>query len=157
MEGEKDVHAVEELGLLGTTAPMGAGKWHSHYSESLRGFHVYILPDNDEPGLKHADFVAKALAGIAEITVVVELPGLPPKGDISDWLLLPGNDREKLLQLCEEALKLQRFAFTPGTRMKAPSRPQTTAGARLQSESAISSARSTLPSLQPPTTGWSGW
>src|SRR5689334_2239134 len=26
-EGEKDVHALESIGLVATTSPMGAGKW----------------------------------------------------------------------------------------------------------------------------------
>jgi 5S rRNA maturation endonuclease (ribonuclease M5) len=89
-EGEKDCDRLASLGLLATTNPMGASKgkskWLPGYSESLRGRHVVILPDNDEPGRKHAETVAVALHGIAASVKVVELPGLPVKGDVSDWL-----------------------------------------------------------------------
>jgi putative DNA primase/helicase len=46
VEGEKDVHALEKLGLVATTNPMGAGKWRDEYAEQLRGAgRVVILPD----------------------------------------------------------------------------------------------------------------
>jgi putative DNA primase/helicase len=119
-EGEKDVHSLEALGLLATTAPMGAGKWRPSYNQWLRGFHVVILADNDELGLKYADAVAATLAGIAESVTIVSLPGLPHKGDVTDWLAQSGNDRAKLLDLCEVARKEQRFRFTPGDAYEPP-------------------------------------
>lgn len=119
-EGEKDVHSLESMGLLATTAPMGAGKWKSRYNKALQGFHVFILPDNDKPGRKHAENVASALVGIAESVTVVQLPDLPPKGDVSDWLTLPGNDRAKFLLLCEEARKQQRLEYSPGDAWEHP-------------------------------------
>ena len=54
-EGEKDADNLAKIGLCGTSAPMGAGKWNKgNYAESLRGATCYILPDNDEPGWQHA-------------------------------------------------------------------------------------------------------
>ncbi|MFN8547762.1 MAG: hypothetical protein U0527_07255 [Candidatus Eisenbacteria bacterium] len=91
VEGEKDADNLHRLGLVATTNPMGAGKWRNDYNESLRGRHVVILPDNDEPGETHARDVARRLSGIAASVRVVELPGLPPKGDVSDWLAAGGN------------------------------------------------------------------
>ncbi len=86
VEGEKDADNLARLGLDVTTSPGGAGNWQAAYSETLRGARVAILPDNDEPGRRHVDSVAAALAtGTAEVRVV-ELPGLPPGGDVSDWL-----------------------------------------------------------------------
>jgi DNA primase len=52
----------------------------------LRSAHVTILPDNDEPGGKHAVLIAKALLPVVASVKVVLLPELPPKGDVSDWL-----------------------------------------------------------------------
>ena len=87
VEGEKDVLALERIGLLATTAAMGAGNWIDDYARSLRGRRVVILPDNDEPGIQHAERVAGSLlVGRAESVRVVDLPGLPAKGDVSDWL-----------------------------------------------------------------------
>jgi hypothetical protein len=68
----------------------------------LRGAKVVILPDNDEPGRKHAQQAAKSLHGKAASVKVLELPGLPEKGDISDWLAA-GGTREELLELAAEA------------------------------------------------------
>jgi Protein of unknown function (DUF3987) len=84
-EGEKCVQTLEAWGLLATCNPMGAGNWRSEYSAVLRGRVVVILPDNDEPGQKHAAAVATALLGVVASVRMVELPGLPEKGDVTDW------------------------------------------------------------------------
>ncbi len=101
-EGEKDVDNLARLGLAATCNPMGAGKWRDHYSEHLRGAKVVILPDNDEPGRKHAQQVANSLYGKTGSVKVLELPSLPEKGDISDWLAV-GGTKDELLQLAAEA------------------------------------------------------
>lgn len=100
-EGEKDVDNLARLGLAATTNPMGAGKWRDYYSDWLKGANVVILPDNDEPGRKHAQQVAQSLFGKATSVKVLELPGLPPKGDVSDWLANCGT-KEELLRLAQE-------------------------------------------------------
>ena len=100
-EGEKDANNVRALGLVATTAPMGAGKWRDSYSEALRGAHVVILPDKDEPGRKHAEQVARSLHGVAASVKVLELPGDGVK-DVSDWLAA-GGTREELERLADEA------------------------------------------------------
>lgn len=102
VEGEKDVLALVALGLQATTNVGGAGKWKPEYCEALRGHPVVILPDNDEPGRRHAIHVATLLTGVAASVKVVGLPGLPPKGDVSDWLAA-GGTKEKLLALVERA------------------------------------------------------
>jgi putative DNA primase/helicase len=45
-----------------------------------------ILPDNDEAGRKHAERVARSIFPFALGVKVVALPGLPEKGDVSDFL-----------------------------------------------------------------------
>lgn len=97
-EGEKDVDNLHQLGLVATTNPGGAGKWRDDYSDALRGAHVVILPDNDEPGRKHAEVVAKSVSAKARTVKIVELPGLPKAGDVTDWLKA-GGTRDKLLLL----------------------------------------------------------
>jgi hypothetical protein len=86
VEGEKDADRLHISGLLATTNSCGGGKWKSTYSENLRGRNVVILPDNDKLGHNHAALVSRALLGIAASVKIVELPDLPPKGDVSDWL-----------------------------------------------------------------------
>ncbi len=100
VEGEKDCDRLAEIGLVATTNAGGAGKWRNEYSEVLRGRKVVILPDNDEPGRKHAAQVAASLLGVASSVKVVDLPGLPEKGDVSDWLAL-GNGIKELRELVE--------------------------------------------------------
>jgi len=101
VEGEKDADALGGLGLVATTNPHGAGKWREDYSETLRGAHVVIIPDRDEPGRKHADQVARSLWGKAKTIKVVELPGDGVK-DVSDWLKA-GGTKEELLKLVAQA------------------------------------------------------
>jgi hypothetical protein len=85
VEGEKDAERLAALGLVATTAPMGAGKWRDEYAQHLAGRDVVILPDNDQAGRDHAATVAKSLKGVALRVRVIQLPGLPEKGDPSDW------------------------------------------------------------------------
>ena len=91
VEGEKDVDNLKAKGLIATCNPMGAGKWREHYAESLRGRDCVILPDNDRLGREHAQQVAQSLAGTARSIRVVELPGLPDRGDVSDFLARGGT------------------------------------------------------------------
>ncbi|MCI0458977.1 MAG: hypothetical protein L0Z62_18620 [Gemmataceae bacterium] len=100
-EGEKDVDTLLDLGLVATTNAQGAGKWRPEYSPFLAGRPVVILPDNDRPGREHARQVAEALKNVAASVGILELPGLPEKADVTDWLGLPGNTKESLLQLVQ--------------------------------------------------------
>lgn len=84
-EGEKAVHAAESIGLVATCSG-GAGKWQDNYTKTLAGADVIILPDNDDPGRKHAKLVAKELSTVVKSVRIVELPNLPEKGDIHDFV-----------------------------------------------------------------------
>lgn len=101
VEGEKDADRLRSLGLVATCNPGGAGKWRKEYSTPLKGRHVVVLPDNDDPGRAHAAAVLKALSGVAASVRVVELPGLPEKGDVSDWLD-SGHTGQELLALVDQ-------------------------------------------------------
>lgn len=101
VEGEKDVDRLRSLGLVATTSPQGAGKWALADRGALAGRHVVVLPDNDETGRKHAREVAQDLVDKAASVRVLNLPALPPKGDVSDWLAA-GGTAEKLRQLAAE-------------------------------------------------------
>jgi archaellum biogenesis ATPase FlaH len=102
LEGEKDVDRAAGMGIIATTNAMGAGKWRPEYNEHFRGRSVYIIPDNDQPGRKHAQQVAMSLHGIAKNIKVVELPGVPEKGDLCDWLD-QGGTKDKLAELVKAA------------------------------------------------------
>jgi hypothetical protein len=111
-EGERDADALASLGLVATTNPGGAGKWLPQYTATLKGRHVVILPDNDEPGEKHAKLVSEALANVAASVRVLRLPGLPEKGDVSDWIGM-GGTAEQLRAMAEKLTMGARFMPSP--------------------------------------------
>ena len=90
-EGERDADRLAALGLTATTNAGGAEKWRTEYNATLRDAHVVVLPDNDVPGRKHALQVAEALDAVAASVCVLQLPGLPDKGDVSGWLDASGT------------------------------------------------------------------
>jgi len=94
VEGEKDADALAELGFVATTNPGGAGKWRAKYSEALRDWSVYIVPDNDEGGELHARDVARGVLPVAQEVRIVRLPDLSEKGDVSDWIAAGGTADE---------------------------------------------------------------
>ncbi len=92
VEGEKDVHTLEELGLVATCNPMGAGKWNveaakkgKDYSKWLKGAHLVLIPDNDDAGRDHVIKISETLKEIKSLKVLI-LPDLQEKGDVTDWL-----------------------------------------------------------------------
>jgi hypothetical protein len=99
-EGEKDVENLWMLGVVATCNAMGAGKWRAEYNEFLRGRQVVLLPDHDKAGAGHTRTVANVLTGIAASVKVLNLPGLPDKGDVSDWLT-SGGTAERLTALAD--------------------------------------------------------
>ena len=110
VEGEKDADRLVSLGLVATTNAGGAGTWRSSYGEFLRGARVAILPDSDDSGRAHARMVANALCGIAEDIRIVGLPGVPEKGDVSDWLDT-GGTVEELQRLVDQGRSATSFPY----------------------------------------------
>lgn len=60
-EGEKDVHALESIGLTATTAPMGATNFGRVDASPLHGAKVVAIVDKDDPGQKWAALVRDSL------------------------------------------------------------------------------------------------
>jgi hypothetical protein len=101
VEGEKDADRLARWGLIATTNPGGAGKWRPEFNRYFTGCDAVIIPDNDPAGAAHATTVATNLLPVAASVRVVELGGLPEKGDISDWIDDGGSqtDLETLVEL----------------------------------------------------------
>ena len=97
VEGEKDVDAAFDIGLVATCNARGAGKWTDEHSKFLRGADVVLIPDNDEPGRDHVARIAKSLRGKASRIRIVELPGAK---DLSDWIAA-GHTADDLMRLVE--------------------------------------------------------
>jgi hypothetical protein len=114
VEGEKDVERLEALGHLATTSPGGAKNWRSHYAALLHGRTVTLLPDNDVDGEQYASDAGAALVAQRCTVHVLRLPGLPEKGDVSDWLDA-GHTPEELKHLLATAP-----LWTPGAAWAAP-------------------------------------
>jgi DNA-binding transcriptional ArsR family regulator len=111
VEGEKDVDRLASLGVVATCNSGGAGKWDPAYAEHLRDRRVVIIPDNDEAGRAHAADVAASLAGTADVRLL-ELDGLPLKGDVSNWLDA-GHTAEEFRALLLAAPAFQSAGPTP--------------------------------------------
>jgi hypothetical protein len=92
-EGEKAADAARALGFTATTSAGGSQAPGKTHWRPLAGKEIWILPDNDAPGRKYADTVAGLLAKLmpAPVVKVVELPNLPDKGDIADWIDAHGD------------------------------------------------------------------
>jgi hypothetical protein len=95
-EGEKAAAAARALGFTATTSAGGSQAAAKTDWRPLAGKVVWIIPDNDVPGRKYADIVAGILAKLtpAPVVRIVELPGLPDKGDIVDWIEAHGDAAE---------------------------------------------------------------
>jgi len=127
-EGEKDADALTARGFVATTASEGAGKWSPDLNRWFEGKTVYVLPDNDKAGEDHAEVVARSLHGVASSVRIVRLPGLPDKGDVSDYIAACGTDG--LTDLCKAAA-----SYVPGATPRANdnARPRGITAAQLQS------------------------
>ncbi len=102
-EGEKDVDRLSAAGIVASCNVGGAGKWRADYAPYFADRDVVVLPDNDPAGRKHAEQVALSLVGVAAHVRIVQLPGLPDKGDVSDWLDSLGEAADPLELLGELA------------------------------------------------------
>jgi hypothetical protein len=91
VEGEKDVDRLAAQGVVATCNAGGAGKWPESFNEHFVGADVVVIPDNDDAGRAHRDLVASNLLPIAKRVRVLNLPDLPPKGDVSNWLEAGGE------------------------------------------------------------------
>ena len=119
-EGEKDCDLLVGHGYTATCNYDGAGedgkKWKSEYNPFFTDKTIYILPDNDNPGRKHAATIYENLKDIAAECRIVELPGLSNKGDVSNWFA-NGGTVEKFDQVLINAPEVlpESFAFTEYT------------------------------------------
>jgi hypothetical protein len=123
VEGEKDADALCRIGIPATCNAGGAGKWTPELNQYFRDADVVILPDQDPQsrnkagaplyhaddrpkftGQDHAKSVAAQLANIASRIRILDLPGVPPKGDASDWIEAGGAAAD-LFQLVESKSK----------------------------------------------------
>ena len=119
VEGEKDVHTLEGLGLIATTCAGGSNSWKEEYNIYFKDKEVIIIPDNDDAGRQFGKTVARGIFPYAKTVKIIDsiykmneynpgeiYPGkiievkhlTSPKGyDITDWI----EDEIKVTPLAE--------------------------------------------------------
>jgi GNAT superfamily N-acetyltransferase len=87
-EGQKCTAALHGLGLPAVTSGSCASAKKTDWTPIGRVQRVFVLPDNDEAGEAYFLEVVSALAALPGSREVfrVNLPNLPDKGDVVDWL-----------------------------------------------------------------------
>jgi len=95
VEGEADVHAMESLGAVATTSPMGASNAHKADWTPLHGAHIIVVPDQDTAGLHYLNDVISALDNKAA-TLRVKLP-VPGCKDAADHIAA-GHGLDELVE-----------------------------------------------------------
>ena len=103
VEGEKDCDNLAQLGLTATTFPGGAGKWRDEYLKWFEDANVACVPDNDHAGRKGMNIIASKITKVAKSVLWLELTDIPEKGDLSDWLNIPDNDKNAFELLVSNA------------------------------------------------------
>lgn len=91
-EGEVAAEAARSIGLVATTSAHGSRSPHRTDWTPLAGHECILLPDNDDPGRQYAETVAEILERLRPQPVIkiVELPDLPPGGDLADLVKAGG-------------------------------------------------------------------
>jgi DNA primase len=103
VEGEKDCDNLAKLGLIATTFPGGAGKWRDDYLHWFKGANIACLPDNDNPGREGMHLLASKISPVASSIRWLDIPGIPEKGDISDWIKIEGNNLDKFKTMVRDS------------------------------------------------------
>jgi putative DNA primase/helicase len=126
VEGEKCADAARKLGFVATTSAGGSQSLSKTNWQPLAGKEVWILPDNDEPGRRYAKTVADILIKLkpAPVVRIIDLPALPDRGDIVDWIEAHGDAAEpdgmraEIEALAQAGQPLRPTAFGPEPRIR---------------------------------------
>ena len=112
-EGEKDCDTLSQFGYTAVTNFDGAGKWKDSYTQALVGKSIVIFTDNDEPGYKHGDLVARKLAGHVKSIKVIKFPELDEHGDVTDYLTKHPLGDKALDELKEKVRSTEPYVPNP--------------------------------------------
>ena len=104
VEGEGKVELLRRWGLPATCLDSGAkSQWKDVFLRYIEGKEAIVnLPDNDEPGMDYMSMIAKEIHSKVGVVKIVELPGLDKKGDIVNWVKIPGNGKDKLVAIIKD-------------------------------------------------------
>ena len=138
VEGEKVADKACSIGLRATTSAHGSNTPPDKTDWSpLSDKECVILPDNDNDGAgrKYADAVAAHLSKLTPPVVVkvLELPDLPDKGDLVDWIDAHGdaaNSDELRLQVEALADEAKPFKIRAAPKDPSPASKPTSGGSK---------------------------
>lgn len=107
-EGEKQADIINSWypggKYVGTTLDSGSqSAWNSEYTNYVASKQIVVLPDNDSAGRDYALKICTACQTVASKLILLELPGLPEKGDICDWAQMTNEGPSELLRLISNA------------------------------------------------------
>ena len=112
-EGELKVDAARSIGLAAVTSSHGCESAHRSDWTPLAGRSIIILADNDPGGRRYAQEVAAILTALGAVVRIVLLPGLPPKGDIIDYVEARDGQDAATLRTEIEVLAAKAPTWTP--------------------------------------------
>lgn len=140
VEGEKCAEALRALGFVATTSAGGSSAARFTDWAPLAGRNIVCLPDNDPAGETYCANVTVLLTALtARPTVrVARLPGLPPGGDIVDYIERRTAEGATAEGVRAEVVKLTEEA--PPVSLEAVARESARAPARAPAERADDSA-----------------
>jgi len=115
VEGERKANLIVKLGLTGVSSAGGVEGANSMDWSGCAGRTCYVFPDNDTGGKRGAETRAAILARLnpPAIVKVLMLPGLPPKGDVVEFV--EAHDAHTSEEICGEieALAIATPVWTP--------------------------------------------
>lgn len=89
VEGPKDADRLWAIGIPATTTAGGANGWRTEYARQIKDAgakQVVACRDADEPGLAYVRRAAADLSRLNLSVRMLDLPGLPEQGDVSDYI-----------------------------------------------------------------------
>lgn len=111
-EGEKACDAAQRMlgdAFVAVTWPGGADANGKADWRPLHGRDCIVWPDNDEPGRKAADKIARALQGLARSVRTVRVSDLPAKADAADVSWSADELLRRLQQPAKKAAESSEF------------------------------------------------
>ncbi len=105
VEGERCCEFLNDLGIFTVTSHEGSSPSKNQlefYAKIFEGKSIYILPDNDKPGLSCAQKLAQCL-GDKNLVKIIHLELKNTGEDVVEWFELYGGTKEILLEKCHIA------------------------------------------------------
>ncbi len=85
-EGEKDADTLAGLGWVAVSPGSSSNPWQTAWTAALAGRPIVIHTDNDEPGRKRSDEIARLLIDRTASVRIAHYADLPEGSDVSDFL-----------------------------------------------------------------------